>query len=131
MGNSIFVIAPYKTAGTWVIDDPTRGLEREPFVAGIPKLIDRLTQDIPGAETGFRLLFSAGEFPGFTHKMTWKRKSSSGNWYYSEEFKAEGWLCPAFFKYFSKPPRAIYIKAEPIGAAREPTERATSANEDE
>ncbi len=121
-GNSIFVIFPYKTAGTWVIDDPSRNLEREPFVAGIPKLIEMLTKDIPNADGGFRLLFSAGQFPDYTHKMIWKRKSGSGNWYYSEEFKAEGWLCPALLKYFPKPPKTIYIKAESIEETETPNQ---------
>jgi hypothetical protein len=113
-GNAIFVIAPHKVTSTWVIDDESRGLKREPFVAGIPKLLDQLTQDIPNAEKGFRLLFSAQSFPGHTHKMIWKRKDGSGNWYYSQEFKTEGWLCPALLKFFPSPPKEIYIKTESI-----------------
>ena len=35
------------------------------------------------------------------------------NWYYSDQFEMEGWLCPALFKYFSDPPREIYVKVEP------------------
>jgi hypothetical protein len=61
--NSVFVIAPYRYAGTWVFDDPDRGLRQEPFVAGIPKVIDKIVKDIPDAEKGFRLLFSAESFP--------------------------------------------------------------------
>lgn len=112
--NAIVVLAPYKVAATWVIDDESRGLKREPFVAGIPKLIEQLTKDIPDAEKGFRLLCSAQPFPEYTHKMIWKRKDGNGNWYYSEQFKAEGWLCPALLKYFPAPPQEIYIKAEAI-----------------
>jgi len=26
----------------------------------------------------------------------------------------EGWICPAMFKYFSKSPKNLYVKAEPI-----------------
>ena len=110
--NSLLVIAPYRHAGTWVFDDPGRGLSKEPFVAGIPELIDKLVADIPNADKGFRLIFSAQEFPGFDDRLAWKRKDASGNWYYSETFKAEGWLCPALFKYFKEAPRTIYVKAE-------------------
>ena len=110
--NSILVIAPYRHAGTWVFDDSSRGLVKEPFVAGIPQLIDKLVADIPNADQGFRLTFSAQEFPGFEDKLVWKRKDASGNWYYSEAFKAEGWLCPALFKYFKQAPKTIYVKAE-------------------
>ncbi len=110
--NSLLVIAPYRYAGTWVFDDSSRGLSKEPFVAGIPELIDKLVADIPNAAKGFRLTFSAKVFPGYDDKLTWKRKDASGNWYYSETFKAEGWLCPALFKYFKVAPKTIYVKAE-------------------
>lgn len=57
--NSIMVIAPYRYQGTWVFDDRAAGLVKEPFVAGVPEMIDVLVQDIPNADEGFRLLFSA------------------------------------------------------------------------
>ena len=110
--NSLFIIVPYLHAGTWVFDDSSRGLSKEPFVAGMPELIDKLVADIPNADKGFRLIFSAQEFPGYEDKLVWKRKEASGNWYYSETFKAEGWLCPALFKYFRQAPKTIYVKAE-------------------
>jgi hypothetical protein len=40
--NAIMVIAPYRHEGTWVFDDPSAGLVKEPFVAGIPEMIDIL-----------------------------------------------------------------------------------------
>ena len=110
--NSLLVIAPYRHANTWVFDDSSRGLLQEPFVAGIPELIDKLVADIPNAEKGFRLTFSAQEFPGYDDKLVWKRTDALGNWYYSETFKMEGWLCPALFKYFKQAPQIIYVKAE-------------------
>lgn len=111
--NSIVVIAPYRYEGTWVFDDPRVGLEREPFVSGVPELIDKLVKDITDADKGFRLLFSGSPFPGYTSKFVWLREERGGNWYYSEEFKGEGWLCPALFRYFKQAPRVIYVKAEP------------------
>jgi hypothetical protein len=85
----------------WVFDDPRVGLDKEPFV-----------EDIPGAEKGFRLLFSASPFPGYTARLEWRREAYGGNWYFSPDFKMEGWLCPALFKYFDKAPKEIYVKAE-------------------
>src|SRR5688572_14638590 len=43
-GNSMMVIAPYWQIGTWVFDDSATGLVREPFVAGVPEMIDELEQ---------------------------------------------------------------------------------------
>ncbi len=77
--NAIGVIAPYKYEGMWVFDDPAVGLSREPFVSGIDTMIDRLVAQIPDAEKGFRLLFSATPFPGYTVKLVWRREEYGGN----------------------------------------------------
>jgi hypothetical protein len=97
----------------WVFDDPAVGLDKEPFVAGIDTMIDKITSDIPDAHLGFRALFSAAPFPGHTDKLEWRREESGGNWYYNDRYKMEGWLCPALFRYFSAAPREIYVKVEP------------------
>jgi heme/copper-type cytochrome/quinol oxidase subunit 2 len=111
--NALLVIAPYKYQGAWVFDDPAVGLSREPFIAGIDTMIDKAVADIPNAEKGFRAIFSASPFPGANWKLEWRREESGGNWYYSDRFKMEGWLCPALLKYFPTAPREIYVKVEP------------------
>jgi len=110
--NALLVIAPYKHQGTWVFDDPAVGLSHEPFIAGIDTMIDKAVADIPNAEKGFRAIFSALPFPGANLKLDWRREESGGNWYYSDRFKMEGWLCPALLKYFPTAPRQIYVKLE-------------------
>ncbi len=111
--NALMVIAPYKYQGAWVFDDPATGLFREPFIAGIDTMIDKAVAKIPDAEKGFRAVFSARQFPGSDFKLEWRREESGGNWYYSNEFKMEGWLCPALLKYFPTAPPEIYVKVEP------------------
>jgi hypothetical protein len=111
--NSIMVIAPYRYHGTWVFDDPSAGLVRERFVAGVPAMIDVLVKDIPDAQDGFRLSFSAREFPGYQKKLTWVRGDSTGNWYRTDDPPMEGWLCPVLFKYYREAPKEIYVQAEP------------------
>src|SRR2546430_2348629 len=93
--NAIGIIVPYKYEGMWVFDDPAVGLVREPFIAGIDTMIDRLVASIPNAEKGFRLVFSATPFPGHTVKLEWRREEDGGNWYFCPQFGIEGWLCPA------------------------------------
>jgi hypothetical protein len=111
--NAIMVIAPYWYNGTWVFDDAAVGLRREPFVAGVPEMIDALVRDVPDAKQGFRLLFSANPFPGYQKKLTWLRGDPLGNYYRLDDPPVEGWICPALFKYYKTPPQAIYVKAEP------------------
>lgn len=112
--NCIMVLAPYYYQGSWVFDDPSVGLKREPFVAGAPEIIDELTKDIPNAKDGFRLLFSANEFPGYQKQLTWLHGGKSGNYYQLDDPPMEGWLCPALFKYYTDPPPKIFVKAEPL-----------------
>lgn len=112
--NSIFVIAPYKYHGSWVFDDPAKGLDKEPFVAGIDTMIDHLVAQIPNSDKGFRLLFSPTPFPGYEVQLDWKREEHGGNWYYSDKYQMEGWLCPALFKYFDHAPKQLFGKAEPL-----------------
>lgn len=110
--NAIQVIAPYWYEETWVFDDERVHLVREPFVLGVPEMIDALVADIPDARQGFRLLFSPTPFPGYQVKLTWIRVESGGNWYHMDHTHQESWLCPALFKYYREAPKEIFIKAE-------------------
>lgn len=114
--NSIMVIAPYRYQGTWVFDDRAAGLVKEPFVAGVPEMIDVLVQDIPNADEGFRLLFSAQPFPGHQKALRWLRGDGGGNYYAFDDPPMEGWICPAMFKYYDKAPAHLYVKAEAIAS---------------
>lgn len=115
MANRIFTIAPYWDAatGTWVFDDERVGLKAEPFVAGIPEMIDALVGGIPDARRGFRLLFSARPFPGYQRKLRRLGEEMEGYWYASDDPPGEGWLCPALYCYFDAAPAELYVKAEP------------------
>lgn len=111
--NSIFVIAPYWSAGTWVFDDLHHGLVREPFVAGVPDILNDLVKDIENAEKGFRLFFSATPFPGVQAHYKKIKSESGGTWYEAEDGR-QGWLCPALFKYLDPAPEDIYVRAEAL-----------------
>src|SRR5688500_16817319 len=107
MANSILMIQPYWSGGTWVFDDAAVGLVREPFVSGVPEMIDALVADagVEGAkDAGFRLLFSAQPFPGYQRAFPRTRAEYVGTWYRDGAAGPEGWLCPALFKYFDEAP---------------------------
>jgi hypothetical protein len=42
------------------------------------------------------------------------KEEYDGYWYRVEDQSAEGWLCPALFKYFETAPETIYVKAEQL-----------------
>lgn len=108
------VIQPYWYKGTWVFDDESVGLNQEPFVAGVPEMLDDMVKDIPNALKGFRLTFSALPFPNYQREFTWIKEEYGGHWYRFEGQKKEGWLCPAMFRYFERAPEKLYARADKL-----------------
>jgi len=108
-------ITPYWQEGTWVFDEPARGLEREPFLRGGPEIVNRLAKDVPDAKDGFQLTFAARKFSGFQQKLIWVRTSAGGSCYRLQGTSLEGWWGPAIFRYFREPPKTLYVKAEAGG----------------
>ena len=98
----------------WVFDDESVGLVKEPFVAGTDVIIDKVLElkNIQDADKGFKLLFSAGEFPNYDIVFDWVREGDGGNWYQSNTLGMEGWLCPALMQYFDSAPKIIYARFE-------------------
>ena len=111
--NEIMVIRPYYDMGCWMFDDPAVGLEGEPFVGQVNIVLDYLTQHIPNARSGCRMLFSHAPFPN-SHRMVRVREENEGSWYYSPELDIQGWLCKAMFRYFETAPDELYVTAEPL-----------------
>ena len=114
MKNAIFGITPYYDSGLWVFDDSRVGLVKEPFVAGIPEIIEywHLVLGIENAKEGFTALFSHNPMPNATSVLTKIRDEAGGAWYRDEETNMEGWLCPALLLYYETPPEHIYFKFE-------------------
>jgi len=116
--NAIMTLGVYKWRGMWVFDDPDVGLVKEPFVAGIPEIIDGMLADakIKKPENGFVLQFSPTPFPESQREMTLLRPEGGGNWYRcdatSKRESREGWLCPALFKYFDQAPEKLFARVE-------------------
>jgi len=108
--NAIWVITPYRHNGMWVFDDPDKGLDKEPFVAGADEIIDLAVADIPDAAEGFNLVFSAHAFPGHQYVFERRESEADGYWYESEGLGMKGWLCPALFKYYDEAPERLFAQ---------------------
>jgi hypothetical protein len=113
--NQISVIEPYLLAGTWVFDDQRVGLQAEPFVAGVPEIIDRVLCEsgLEHAER-FRLTFSGEPFPG-CRQLSRREAEFGGTWYQDVNSGLIGWLCPALFRYFAAAPPKVFFKVDPSG----------------
>jgi len=76
MANVIHVIMPYRHASTWVFDDPRVGLSQEPFMSGIPEMIDTMVESIPNAEKrGFG--FCLPQSRSLAIKSSWRRSGKN------------------------------------------------------
>ena len=116
-GNALMTLRPYKWGTMWVFDDAAVGLRKEPFVSGIPEILDDLLAEnkINDPDNGYYLTFSATPFPGYQRVMDWTEAETGGNWYECENAAGEhkeGWLCPALFKYYDNAPKKLYAKVE-------------------
>lgn len=108
-GNQINLIYPYKTQyGGWSFDDAEVGLQGEPFVAGIPEIIDALV----GNATKFEAAISKDPIKDYTCRLI-RDEEGKGD-YTMEETGAKGWLCPATLKYFPEYPANIYVKIKTL-----------------
>lgn len=117
MSNAMQVLQVYRYADTWVFDDPRHDLEQEPFVAGVPEMLDELLvetgiADLDNYPENFRLIFSASRFPG-CHKELRRDEPENGGWWYRTEQKC-GWLCPALFHYFEEAPPSLFVRVERV-----------------
>lgn len=116
--NALFAIKPYWHDGTWVFDDPGVNLFAEPFVAGIPEMIDVLVEHIPNAKDGFLMIFSGTMFATRDPiaKIEKVADEMGGAWYRGrlDGKRMHGWLCPALMKYFPEPPEEIWVSASEI-----------------
>lgn len=115
-GNQINTIYPYRTKAGWAFDDEEVGLKEEPFIAGIPDIIN----SIVGERNEFTAHISHSIIPNFTGHLKMidpEEALKSGfipntGWYELEGTEMIGWLCPATLKYFKDYPDSIYFKIE-------------------
>lgn len=112
------VLFPYKHQDLWVFDDARVGLVREPFVQGVPEILESLLKRkrIPLAEAarGFSLTFAATHFQQADTIADWVSEENGGNWYETREDKRRGWLCPALYRYFPEAPPTLWVSVESL-----------------
>lgn len=108
--NQINTIEIYRYANTWAFTDAAVDLKHEPFVAGIPEIIDFAVGKSCEQAT---ITFSKKYFPGANITLTKLKNANGGAHYKQHSADMEGWLCPALMKYFRRPPKNIYVQMEP------------------
>ena len=110
MENAVYSIRPYRYQSMWVFDDARVGLVKEPFVMGIPEIIDRAVQHLNQPETGFTVLFNNTGLPQADIILNKLNEEAGGNWYKCETTGMTGWICPALYKYYPEAPEKLFIK---------------------
>jgi hypothetical protein len=78
--NVLMQILAYRINSGWSFDDASVRLVAEPFVAGIPAMIDILAEQV-GATDRILLTFGSAEFPDAMLRLDRTREEFNGNWY--------------------------------------------------
>lgn len=109
----------HKTWQEWCFDIPIVGIVDEPFVEGIPDIIDyhlEISKKLTTAKkTGVSILFSGATTKPkeFTHgtylKLVKTKEENGGGWYKESVSGLEGWLCPNLYQLFAKAPKQIHV----------------------
>lgn len=118
MKNSIFSISPYFHNGFWVFDDASVGLVKEPFVMGVPEMIESLLAKKGLTGKAFSVLHSASGIPDPDLILDRQESESGGTWYSCKETGLKGWFCPALFLYYPVAPKKLYIQLIPIKTSK-------------
>jgi hypothetical protein len=124
MSNALFAIEIYRHAGTWCFTDEERGLIHEPFVSGIPELIDDCINQLKEhEEKRYRITFGEKQFPGSAEYLRFHFEEYEGAWYSKQMTDNQidpnakiGWLCPATLKFFLYFPKKIYFSITPTSS---------------
>ena len=110
--NVLFTLVVTREQGIWAFDDPTRGLVREPFVAGADTAFDLLAQQ-HGCTDRLTVTVSSSPFPGVNLRLTRLRFGDGGAWYHIDPLGVEGWLCPATLRFFAAFPEVMHAAVAP------------------
>jgi hypothetical protein len=85
----------YRHCDTWAFTDLSRGLQDEPFVCGIPEIIDYFIKNFSdSAKETHRIIFSARNFPHSHGKLVKTEMESGGRprRHYTRIYKKRGGL---------------------------------------
>jgi hypothetical protein len=84
MQNAVYSIRPYRWQNMWVFDDERVGLVKEPFVMGIPEIINKAVAHLPSPQQGFTVLFNNTGLPSADVVLKKVETESNGTWYEQE-----------------------------------------------
>jgi hypothetical protein len=77
---------------------------------GADEFVNDLSKFVSKNCCRFIIYFSSVPFPDYQCLFSRGDEEAGGYWYHFGNRK--GWLCPVLFRYFSKAPQKIYVKAE-------------------
>ena len=108
--NFLYKLTLRRSGSVWIFDDPSRGIVNEPFVAGMPEIID----EFAGGSGLIDVLFAPAKFPGANMHLIKLEDDCGGATYRLDSTGMTGWLCPVLLQYMSPAPEDIYTQVMQI-----------------
>jgi hypothetical protein len=109
----MYSVLVHKVGGSWVYDSEEEGLFQR-------KLSDSLQDNMGlynkklGTPDRFIVTFSTEEIAGYDDRITYRRRSGGGYWYYSSVNDEEVWMSGALAVFYGTPPEVLYSKCSPV-----------------
>lgn len=112
---------------TWIYSDVDHDVVDEPFVAGVPDLIDALRERAgmnPNTLDAFRLAFACALFP-HAHRVEIEHEEMGGVWVRLKPDHLRGWCCPHIHDYLRPLPSHVCANAQEIRRHQTSTHKQT------
>lgn len=94
---------------SWIFDDPTFGIKKEPFVMGTSELIDVIKQKKKIKKEELEIIASDVAFEGCKKTVLLHHdKETKWSKYFSKDY-GDHFLCPVLLTYFKEPPKELYF----------------------
>lgn len=106
----------YPTGCGWAFDDPRREIVREPFVEGMPQIIDLLIEESSFPRALFTLGICDQLYSGAQISLTYDRSEAGGAWYTCPQYDLSGWFSHRLYDYYDAPPQTLYLATKVKGA---------------
>lgn len=102
----------YKENGIWIFDDPSKNIEKEPFVGGFSELIDFILKEkgvCAGSHRGIDIEFSLEKESADMVEIK-KVENIDNDWALYEYKEMQGTLCPVSLRYFGHHPDSFFVR---------------------
>lgn len=110
--NAVKRIELYKRGSTWLFDDEYLNIVGEPFVCGASEAIQYIVDSLQIKDKEHLVIIFGEKLGDWDAEITLTKDGGDNAWYELKmgDVLMRLWLCPCLCRFFSNPPKTIFIK---------------------